>query len=130
MNSLRDRRGQAMVEFAIIIPFFCTMVWGFAYLSMFFHDYLTLTELTRVIARNESVGIAYDSNVYKDTTFLTTVYTWNPQTGVAVATTANAAAGTQVTVTLTAKLNLAADSIWANSLPAAITAALTMRKEE
>lgn len=130
MKRWREQRGQAMVEFAIIVPFFLMLIWGFAYLSMFFHDYLTLSELTRVIARNESVGIAYDPAAYNNTAFLTNLYTWNPQTGIAVATAADAAAGMQVTVTLTASLNLAAGSFLADSLPAAITAALTMRKEE
>jgi Flp pilus assembly protein TadG len=128
MKHWRDSRGQAMVEFAIIIPFFFIMVYGFAYLSMFFHDYLTLTELTRDIARNESVGIAYNPDTYSNTALLTNVYRLDWQSGVAV-TPPDAAAGEQVTVTLTARLNAAAGSFWADTLPATISASLTMRKE-
>lgn len=136
MAYFNNRRGIAMIEFAIIIPIFIFMLYGLAYLSMVFHDYLTLSEMTRDIARHESVGITFDKIKanYSKTTFLTDVYLFNPDTDVKVDTQAensqNPSAGQNVTVTLTAKLNIAKESIWHDMLPSIITASLTMRKEE
>jgi len=131
MRQLLDKRGQAMIEFAIIIPFFALMLYGFAYVGMFFHDYITLTELARDIARRESVGIAYDQTKYNNTALLTDVYKFNPakDQGVKIVSSTDATAGKQITVTLAAQLNMT-NSFWKSILPASISASLTMRKEE
>lgn len=130
MNYWRDRRGQAMVEFAIIVPFFLLMMYAFAYLGMFLHDYLTLHQLTRVIARNVSVADGvYQPEAYSGTVFLTDVYRWNPQSGVAIVP-PELPPGQPFTVTVTATRNMADGSFWADQLPPAISASLTMRKEE
>ncbi len=131
MRQLLDKRGQTMIEFAIIIPFFVLMLYGFAYVSMFFHDYITLSELARDIARRESVGIAYDQTKYNNTALLTDVYKFNPtkDQGVKIDSETDATAGKQIIVTLTAQLNME-NAFWKGILPASISASLTMRKEE
>ncbi len=98
---------------------------------MFFHDYITLTELARDIARRESVGIAYDQTKYNNTALLTDVYKFNPakDQGVKIVSSTDAIAGKQITVTLAAQLNMT-NSFWKSILPASISASLTMRKEE
>lgn len=135
MGYFRNRRGQAIVEFAIILPVFMLMLFGLANLSMFLHDILTINEMARDIARNESVGITFDEirENYRNAVFLTNLYQFNPDNGVQVTTAPenaqNPVAGQNVTVTVTATLNIAAGSIWREFLPAAITARLVMRRE-
>lgn len=135
MMYCRSNRGQAMVEFAIIIPFFIFMLYAFSYLGMFFHDYLTLNEMTRDIARHESVGIPFAKikTNYSNTTFLTNIYTFDPERNVNVVVASEIINGTadgqNVTVTLTASRNVTKNSFW-EVLPASISSSLTMRKEE
>lgn len=135
ISYLMNKRGQAMVEFAIIVPFFIFMLYAFSYLGMFFHDYLTLNEMTRDIARHESVGISFEKIKvnYSNTTFLTNVYTFDPEKNVKVVVASEIVNGTangqNVTVTLTASRNVMKDSFW-EVLPASISSSLTMRKEE
>ncbi len=135
MSYLRNKRGQAMVEFAIIIPFFIFMLYGFSYMGMFFHDYLTLNEMTRDITRQASVGISLDKikTNYSGQTFLTSVYIFDPKTNIQLVTAPengkDASEGENITVTLTAVRNVTKDSFW-EVLPEKITSSLTMRKEE
>lgn len=129
---LTDRRGQALVEFAIILPIFFLMVYALVYLGMFFHDYLTLNELTRDIARKEAVGISFDDikQNYRERTFLTGIYTFNPDDVTVTTDEEEIGGGQQVTVTLTATVNVAENSFWGEMLPPTISSTLTMRKEE
>jgi Flp pilus assembly protein TadG len=131
----RNNRGQAMVEFAIIIPFFFFMLYACSYLGMFFHDYLILNEMTRNIARQASVGISLDTIKinYSNQTFLTSVYIFDSNTNVQLVTEPenenDTSEGQNVTVTLTASRNVTKDSFW-EVLPETISSSLTMRKEE
>nr|WP_092075029.1 TadE/TadG family type IV pilus assembly protein [Dendrosporobacter quercicolus]NSL49994.1 pilus assembly protein [Dendrosporobacter quercicolus DSM 1736]SDN27840.1 TadE-like protein [Dendrosporobacter quercicolus] len=131
-NYFADRRGQALVEFAIILPIFFLMLYALAYLGMFFHDYLTLNELTRDIARKEAVGISFDDikQNYRERTFLTSVYSFNPDDVTVTTEAEEIGGGQQVTVTLTATVNVAENSFWGEMLPSTISSSLTMRKEE
>ncbi|EIW20448.1 MULTISPECIES: TadE/TadG family type IV pilus assembly protein [Pelosinus] len=135
MMYFRNNRGQAMVEFAIIIPFFFFMLYACSYLGMFFHDYLILNEMTRNIARQASVGISLDTIKinYSNQTFLTSVYIFDSNTNVQLVTEPenenDTSEGQNVTVTLTASRNVTKDSFW-EVLPETISSSLTMRKEE
>lgn len=131
MRQLLDKRGQAMVEFAIIIPFFAVLLYIIAYGSMLFHDFITLTELARDIARRESVGIVYDQARYNNTALLTDLYTLNlaRDEGVLIELITDDITGRQVVVTVTAQLNLP-NRFWENMLPNTISASLTMHREE
>lgn len=129
-----NEKGQAMIEFAIIIPLFFFMLYAFAYLGMFFHDYLTLNEMTRDITRKAAVGISVDDikKNYQGTTFLTNVYTidLNNSQQFSVETKVEENGGGQkVVVTLKAVVN-APQGFWKTVLPQEIPASLTMRKEE
>jgi Flp pilus assembly protein TadG len=134
MSTGRNReKGQAMVEFAIVVPLFFFMLYAFSYLGMFFHDYLTLNEMTRNIARQASVGISLDKikKNYSNKTFLTSVYTFtfNPEKDVMVEDSEDVSEGQKVIVTLTASRNMEG-KFWKEVFPDTITSSLTMRKEE
>lgn len=132
MTVLRRNKGQAMIEFAIVIPLFFLMLYAFVYLAMFFHDYLTLNELTRDITRKEAVGIPFEDirENYRNQTFLTSTYRFDPENDVRVITEdEGTGGGKSVTVTLTANVNVAEESFWRSVLPPRISSSLTMRKE-
>lgn len=131
-NYFTDRRGQAFVEFAVILPIFFLMLYALAYLGMFLHDYLALNDLTRDIARKEAVGISFADikQNYRERTFLTGIYSFNPDDVTVTTDAEEIGGGQQVTVTLTATVNVAENSFWGEVLPPTISSSLTMRKEE
>jgi Flp pilus assembly protein TadG len=53
---LRDERGQAMVEFAVILPIFLVLVFGIIQFGIVFNNYVTLTDATRAGARAGAVA--------------------------------------------------------------------------
>lgn len=52
---LQEKRGQAMVEFAITIPFFVIVTLIGMYVMFALHDYFTLQEIAREAARQRAV---------------------------------------------------------------------------
>lgn len=51
----RFQKGQSIVEFALILPFFFFLLWGFIYFGMLFSDYLMLNDMARSYAREASL---------------------------------------------------------------------------
>lgn len=135
LKQIKNERGQAIIEFALILPFFIFMLYAFVYLAMFFHDYLTLTDMTRDIARRQSVGISLDliKRDYTGRVFLTDFYVFDPNTGIQITTVpednTNTSAGSAVEVTLKATLQAQEGSYWKKVLPATISSSLVMHKE-
>ena len=79
-----NQNGQSAVEFAIIFPLFMLLLISFIYLSMFCHDYLTLTSVVRDSARLGSIGTTeevlrtrYQAGANRVDLM---VYTWDPAT--------------------------------------------------
>ena len=104
---MRKQKGQAVVEFALVLPIFLFFVWGIIYFGMLYADYLTLSNLARESARAASIqGSAKYADIrtsYSNQTFRTGLYTWTPDTGFAIG---DADGDTSaVRVTLTANLN-------------------------
>jgi Flp pilus assembly protein TadG len=52
----RSDRGQTMVEFALIMPVLCMVLFGIIQFGILFNDYLSLTDATRVGARKAAVS--------------------------------------------------------------------------
>lgn len=57
---MQKHKGQAMVEFALIIPLFLFMVFGIIYFGMLFHDYSTLSNIARSSAREAAITETLD----------------------------------------------------------------------
>jgi Flp pilus assembly protein TadG len=55
-NIRRNEKGQAMVEFAIVLPILLVLVFGIIQFGITFNHYLTLTDAVRVGARQASVS--------------------------------------------------------------------------
>ena len=77
------RKGQSIVEFALILPLFLFIFMALIYLGMLFADYHTLSEIARDSARYAAiseVGTTADDirAKYADTHLLTSVYSWSP----------------------------------------------------
>ena len=49
-------RGQTMVEFALVVPILCLVLFGILQFGMLYNDYVTLTDATRVGARKGAVS--------------------------------------------------------------------------
>jgi Flp pilus assembly protein TadG len=55
-QSLRDERGQTMVEFALVVPILCVVLFGIFQFGALYNDYVTVTDATRVGARKAAVS--------------------------------------------------------------------------
>ena len=66
---MNKQKGQALVEFALILPFFLLLVFGLIYSGMLFHDYSTLSTIARTAARDKAIT----ENV-EDTTIIERYY--------------------------------------------------------
>lgn len=86
---MKFQKGQAIVEFALILPLFLLLFLGVVYLGSYFADYLTLSTIARNSAREAAVVSvkdetelqpAYDKvrEHYKDQLLPSDMYTWDP----------------------------------------------------
>lgn len=81
---MKRQKGQAVVEFAIVLPFFLMLLFGVMYSGLLYTDYLTLTNVARSSAREASIqgSASYgDIRTYyapngRHTKLLTNLYTW------------------------------------------------------
>ena len=53
---IRDERGQTMVEFALVVPIICVILFGILQFGALYNDYVTLTDASRVGARKAAVS--------------------------------------------------------------------------
>ena len=51
-----NERGQTLVEFAALLPVLCLLLFGIIQFGVVFHDYLTVTDASRVGARKAAVS--------------------------------------------------------------------------
>ena len=52
---MNKQKGQALIEFALVLPFFLLLVFSLIYTGMLFHDYSTLTNIARTAARDRAI---------------------------------------------------------------------------
>ena len=55
-NRIRDERGQAMTEFAIVLPILIVLLFGIVQFGILFNNYVTLTDAVRAGARAAAVS--------------------------------------------------------------------------
>lgn len=58
------QKGQSLIEFALVFPFFLFLILGIIYSGMLFYDYSTLSNIARSAARERAVA---DSSVRTST---------------------------------------------------------------
>ena len=79
----RGQRGQSMVEFAIVIPFFLIFIMGIAYFGAAISDYIALNNMARSCAREASLGgpstYRQLENKYLSQDLTAGLYEWGPQ---------------------------------------------------
>jgi Flp pilus assembly protein TadG len=56
MKLVREQRGQTMVEFAIVLPILCLLLFGAIQFGILFNNYVTLTDAVRAGARKAAVS--------------------------------------------------------------------------
>jgi Flp pilus assembly protein TadG len=54
--SLRNQQGQAMTEFALVLPILALLLFGVIQFGIVFNNYITLTDATRAGARKATVS--------------------------------------------------------------------------
>ncbi len=80
---MKREKGQAIVEFALVLPLFFLFLWGIIYTGLLYRDYLTLSNLARESARSASIqGPDYyetirTTNASQVQGFMTDLYKWN-----------------------------------------------------
>lgn len=79
----RSQRGQSMLEFGIVIPFFLVFIMGIAYFGAAISDYIALNNIARSCAREASIGgpSTYQKleNKYLSQDLTANLYEWGPQ---------------------------------------------------
>ena len=56
MKRVHEQRGQTMVEFAIVLPILCILLFGAIQFGILFNNYVTLTDAVRAGARKAAVS--------------------------------------------------------------------------
>lgn len=132
MKRLRScERGQAITEFALVIPILLLLLMGVVELGRIFHAYLVVSETARDAARYLSVGAddQVSTSVQNDTQSLDqsqnkVTYTITPSDPT------QRTSGSAVTIQIRYPVNLITpvlDDIFPN--PTVVQASITMRKE-
>ena len=79
----RSQRGQSMLEFGIVIPFFLVFIMGIAYFGAAISDYIALNNIARSCAREASIGglstYRQLENKYLSQDLTANLYEWGPQ---------------------------------------------------
>ena len=57
---MKKRKGQSVVEFALVLPLFLFILFGIIYSGMMFHDYAALSNIARASAREAAVSDTID----------------------------------------------------------------------
>lgn len=61
---VKKNKGQSLVEFALVVPFFLLLLFAIIYCGMLFHDYSTLSSVARSAAREAAIVEKTDSTTY------------------------------------------------------------------
>lgn len=79
----RSQRGQSMLEFGIVVPFFLVFIMGIAYFGAAISDYIALNNIARSCAREASLGgpstYRQLENKYLSQDLTAGLYEWGPQ---------------------------------------------------
>lgn len=59
----RFQKGQSIVEFAIVLPFFFLLLFGVIYFGMLFSDYISLNNAARSSAREAEIAASAASDI-------------------------------------------------------------------
>ena len=100
---MKRQKGQAVVEFALVVPFLFMLLFGVIFSGLLFADYMTLNNAARSSAReaaiepskSEDIELFYQKNMslitdlYKDTTFQIDPENTTPPDSVKVTVTTN-----------------------------------------
>ena len=110
---MRHNKGQSLVEFALVIPFFLFLVFAIIYCGMLFHDYSTLTGIARSAAREAAIveGTNYSGiqTFYEQQSrnTLTTLYTLKSNSPISIAneTQSDGTVGVRVRIQMVRTIN-------------------------
>ena len=84
------QKGQAVIEFAVVLPLFVLFLFGIIYSGMLFYDYISISNLARSAAREAAIVQTLDADKIdnieryyseKSLNLLTSLYTPVPEEG-------------------------------------------------
>ena len=108
---MRRQKGQAVIEFAVVLPLFLLLVFGIIYSGMLFYDYSSLSNLARSSAReaaiSQSTNYSEIQNHYKSRTLDLTTSLYTPANTENPLLISYNSTEDSVEVTITMKLNTA-----------------------
>ena len=52
---MKKQKGQTLVEFTLVLPFFLLLIFGLIYSGMLFYDYSTVSNMARSVARERAI---------------------------------------------------------------------------
>jgi Flp pilus assembly protein TadG len=97
----RNENGQTMVEFTLILPILCLVLFGVIQMGIVFHDYITVTDATRSGARVGAVSRQDPSRVSKINTAVKNSATNLKASNLGITVTSTWAPGADLKVTAT-----------------------------
>ena len=97
----RNENGQTMVEFTLVLPILCLVLFGVIQMGIVFHDYITITDATRAGARVAAVSKMDPNRVSKVSTAVKNSAQNLDQSQVSSSVSSSWAHGADVTVTTT-----------------------------
>ena len=53
---MNKQKGQALIEFTLVLPFFLLLIFSLIYTGMLFYDYSTLSNVARTAARERAIS--------------------------------------------------------------------------
>ena len=59
---MNKQKGQSLVEFTLVLPFFLLLIFSLIYTGMLFYDYSTLSNVARTAARERAITDSGISN--------------------------------------------------------------------
>lgn len=130
---MKRQRGQAVVEFALVLPFFLMLLFGILLSGLLFADYMTLSNVARSSAREAALGgnTAEISQAYKDNTqLMTNLYLWNDAIDFSDGDLPNSIEATITTNLNTSFPGVSVLDFFGMPLPATYTIKYTMHNEQ
>lgn len=131
---MEKQKGQAIVEFALVFPFFLAILFAILLSGLMFADYMTLSNVARSSAREAALGgdTTEISETYRQNTrLMTNLYIW-PEDGAIVFS--DGSIQNSITATITTTLNKQFPAVGfldavGMSLPETYTITYTMHSE-
>ena len=124
---MRSEKGQAMVEFALVVPLLVMLLFGIIDFGRIFHTYLAIDHASREAARVASIG---ESDATIVSTAVTNAASVSLKSGqVSVSPGGTKSSGSDVTITITYPISFLTPVVSSITGPITLSSSTVMRVE-